>query len=56
MEWALLCDGVAKEDVYDVLDAEGQERALAKLDTIKDETIWWSAGRNAAAARRRRRS
>ncbi len=44
MEWALLCDGVAKEDVYDVLETEeGQERAFAKLDTIKDETIWWSS-------------
>ena len=45
MEWALLCDGVAKEDVYDVLATpEGQEQALAKLGTIKDEVIWWSAG------------
>jgi len=45
MEWALLCDGVAKEDVYDVLETEeGQERAFAKLDTIKDDVIWWSAG------------
>ena len=45
MEWALLCDGVAKEDVYDVLETEeGQNQALAKLDTIKDEVIWWSAG------------
>ncbi len=45
MEWALLCDGVAKDDVYDVLETpEGQERALAKLDTIKDNVIWWSAG------------
>ena len=45
MEWALLCDGVAKEEVYDVLaTAEGQEQALAKLDTIKDDVIWWSAG------------
>ncbi len=45
MEWALLCDGVAKDDVYDVLaTAEGQDQALAKLDTIKDEVIWWSAG------------
>ncbi|WP_417817055.1 extracellular solute-binding protein [Tritonibacter scottomollicae] len=45
MEWALLCDGVAKEEVYDVLETEeGQERALAKLDTIKDNVIWWSAG------------
>jgi putative spermidine/putrescine transport system substrate-binding protein len=45
LEWALLCDGVAKEDLYDVLETpEGVEQALAKLDTIKDETIWWSAG------------
>ncbi|MBU3000062.1 extracellular solute-binding protein [Roseovarius nubinhibens] len=45
MEWALLCDGVAKDDVYDVLATdEGQDQALAKLDTIKDSVIWWSAG------------
>ncbi|PRX02787.1 extracellular solute-binding protein [Martelella mediterranea] len=44
MEWALICDGVAKEDVYDVLETEeGQDRAFAKLDTIKDDVIWWSA-------------
>ena len=44
MEWALLCDGVAKADVYDVLATdEGQQQAFAKLDTIRDETIWWSA-------------
>ena len=45
VEWALICDGVAFEDVYDVLETEeGQDRALAKLDTIKDDVIWWSAG------------
>ena len=45
MEWALLCDGVAKGDVYDVLATDaGQNRALAKLDTIKDSVIWWNAG------------
>ena len=45
LEWALLCDGVAKEDLYDVLsEPEGVEQALAKLDTIKDDVIWWSAG------------
>lgn len=45
VEWALLCDGVAKDDIYDVLATpEGQDQAFAKLDTIKDETIWWSAG------------
>ncbi len=45
MEWALICDGVADEDVYDVLATEeGQARAFAKLDTIKDDVIWWTAG------------
>src|SRR6056297_1559906 len=32
MEWALLCDGVAKDDVYDVLEtSEGQDQALAMM-------------------------
>ncbi|MAQ86114.1 extracellular solute-binding protein [Psychromarinibacter halotolerans] len=45
MEWALLCDGVAKDEIYDVLATpEGQDQALAKLDTIKDSVVWWSAG------------
>jgi len=45
MEWALLCDGVAMEDVYDMLETdEGIARAFAMLDTIKAQTIWWSAG------------
>ena len=45
MEWALMCDGVAKADVYDVLATEeGQARAIAKLDTIKEHVVWWSAG------------
>ncbi len=44
MEWALLCDGVAKDEIYDVLATEeGQQQALDKLDTIKDQTVWWSA-------------
>ncbi|ARE41724.1 Spermidine/putrescine-binding periplasmic protein [Rhodovulum sp. P5] len=45
VEWALVCDGVPADEVYDVLETEeGQDRALAKLDTIKDDVIWWSAG------------
>ncbi len=45
VEWALYCDGVAKEDIYDVLSTdEGQQRAFAKLDTIKDSVVWWNAG------------
>ena len=45
LEWALMCDGVAQDDVYDVLETEeGLGRAFAVLDTIKDSTVWWSAG------------
>ena len=45
LEWALVCDGVPADKVYEVLATEeGQAQALAKLDTIKDEVIWWSAG------------
>ncbi|WP_025772144.1 extracellular solute-binding protein [Thioalkalivibrio sp. HK1] len=45
MEWALICDGVSKDDLYDVLATEaGQDRALKKLDTIKDHVVWWNAG------------
>jgi putative spermidine/putrescine transport system substrate-binding protein len=45
MEWALICDGVDAKDVYDVLDTkEGRERAFKKLDTIKDQVVWWSKG------------
>ena len=45
VEWALLADGVAADDVYDVLDTpEGVAQAFAKLDTIKADTVWWTRG------------
>ncbi len=45
LEMALAADGVAAADVYDVLDTpEGVDRAFAKLDTIKADTVWWEAG------------
>ena len=48
MEWALMADGVPVDDVYDVLGTpEGVERAIAKLDEIKDDVIWWEAGAQA---------
>jgi putative spermidine/putrescine transport system substrate-binding protein len=37
LEAALLADGVAPDDLYP-LDVD---RALAKLDTIKDDIVWW---------------
>jgi len=45
LEFALIADGVAAEDVYEVLATpEGVDRAFAKLDSIKSEVIWWEAG------------
>ncbi|MEP0944962.1 MAG: ABC transporter substrate-binding protein [Rhizobiaceae bacterium] len=45
LEFALIADGVAAADVYDVLGTpEGVDRAFAKLDTIKSEVVWWEAG------------
>ena len=42
---ALIADGVPAADVYDVLGTpEGVDRAFAKLDTIKKDTVWWEAG------------
>ena len=45
LEFALIGDGVPLDQVYAVLDTpEGLDRAFAKLETIKDEVIWWEAG------------
>lgn len=45
LEWALLADGVPRDEVYATLETEeGLERAFAKLDTIKSQVIWWEAG------------
>lgn len=45
LEMALMADGVPAAEVYDILDTdEGVERAFAKLDTIKDDIVWWEAG------------
>ncbi len=45
LEFALMADGVPADEVYEVLSTpEGVDRAFAKLDTIKDDVIWWEAG------------
>ncbi len=45
LEMALMADGVAPGDVYDTLSTDaGIDRAFAKLDTIKGDTLWWEAG------------
>ncbi|MET9835706.1 ABC transporter substrate-binding protein [Streptomyces sp. NPDC006385] len=43
-EYALLADGVDPEHLYP-LDFE---RALAKLDSIKDHIVWWTTGAQSA--------
>ncbi|MFB6462889.1 ABC transporter substrate-binding protein [Bradyrhizobium tunisiense] len=48
LEWALIADGVPKDDVYKVLSTpQGVDRALKKLDTIKNDVIWWTSGAQA---------
>ncbi|MEM7236652.1 MAG: ABC transporter substrate-binding protein, partial [Pseudomonadota bacterium] len=45
LEMALMADGVAAGEVYDVLGTkEGVDRAFAKLDSIKADVVWWEAG------------
>lgn len=48
LEFALMADGVAPADVYATLGTpEGVDRAFKKLDTIKDQVVWWEAGAQA---------
>jgi len=50
LEWALLADGASPDEVYDLLEtAEGVARAFAKLDTIKDQVVWWDVGKASVA-------
>ena len=45
LEFALMADGVPTKQVYATLDTpEGVDRAFRKLDTIKEQIIWWEAG------------
>ena len=45
LEFALVADGVPTDSVYVVLATpEGVDRAFRKLDTIKDQIVWWEAG------------
>jgi putative spermidine/putrescine transport system substrate-binding protein len=45
LEFALMADGVAPDEVYEVLRTdEGVDRAFAKLDEIRDNVTWWEAG------------
>jgi len=45
LEFALMADGVPAGKVYETLQtAAGVDRAFKKLDSIKNDTIWWEAG------------
>jgi len=49
LEWALVCDGVLPQDIYEVLESkDGVERALRRLDSIKDHIVWWTRGEEPA--------
>ena len=46
MEWALMADGVARDEVYSTLETpEGVARALDKMDAIKGGLRTWKTGR-----------
>jgi putative spermidine/putrescine transport system substrate-binding protein len=48
LENALMADGVAPGEVYDVLRSEGGvDRAFAALDRIKPHVVWWTSSTNA---------
>lgn len=45
LELALLADGAAPGDVYDLLRTEeGITRAFAQLDRLRGQIVWWRAG------------
>lgn len=45
LEMALMADGVPAAEVYSILETpEGVDRAFAKLDAIKKDSIFWEAG------------
>ncbi|OZG72823.1 spermidine/putrescine ABC transporter substrate-binding protein [Hahella sp. CCB-MM4] len=45
LEWALLADGVAPNQIYKTLETrEGRDRAFKKLESIKSNVVWWTTG------------
>ena len=50
LEIALLADGVAAVDVYDLLETPaGVDRAFAALDRLKPAIVWWKTPEEASA-------
>ncbi len=45
LEWALMADGVANDQVYEVLGTQqGLDHAFDRLASIRSEIIWWDRG------------
>ncbi|HSU05621.1 MAG TPA: ABC transporter substrate-binding protein [Acetobacteraceae bacterium] len=45
LEWALMADGVSPGEVYKTLGTpKGVDQAFHKLDAIKRDVVWWTAG------------
>lgn len=45
LEVALMADGVAPKDVYSELATdEGYDRAIRKLESVRDHIVWWESG------------
>lgn len=45
LEWAVMADGVPPAEVYKVLATpKGVDQAFRKLDSIKQDVVWWTAG------------
>ena len=44
-EWALMAYGVPRQQLYELLSTErGFDLALAKLESIREELVWWQGG------------
>lgn len=49
LEWALIAEGVPLDQVYDLLSTErGMRLAFRRLDSIKEDIIWWDGPNQSA--------
>ena len=56
LEWALLADGAARNEVYSLLETDrGLKRALAMLERIRPAIVWWTRGEEPLDLLQRRR-
>ena len=45
LEWALRSYGVPRSQIYDLLSTErGLRLAFKRLDSIRDDIVWWEGG------------